>query len=139
MRKVIVSAVAIATMAVGAGTAQAASEPSAESTRRPAGVRVVRREAVRTAATAAAQAIGVTVQELRAGLRSGQSAAAQATAKGVDPAVVVDAVAAALTARIDAAVEAGTITAERAEKAKARVPEVAQRLVDRVPRRAPAA
>lgn len=78
----------------------------------------------------AADAIGSTPDEVKAGLKDGTSIAAQAEAKGVDRQVVDDALTTALTVRIDQAVEAGTITEERAAEAKGRLDELVDRILD---------
>ena len=64
---------------------------------------------------AAATAIGVTQDELRTALESGQSIADVAKSKGKDPQVVIDALVAAAKTRLDADVAAGRITQAEAD------------------------
>jgi hypothetical protein len=85
---------------------------------------------VRLALQTAATTIGVSPQELGSQVRSGKTVAAVATEHGVDPANVVNAVVAALTQRIDEAVAQGKVDAARAEQAKAKLPDFANRFVN---------
>lgn len=68
---------------------------------------------------AAADAIGITTDELRAALAGGSTIAEAAEANGVDAQSVIDALVAEATARIDAAVADGSLDAERADDLKA--------------------
>lgn len=77
----------------------------------------------------AAQTIDIDVNDLRDAIAGGQTVAAVATAHGVDPQRVVDALVQAADARIDQAEQAGRIDAERAAKLKARAPKAADRVV----------
>ena len=77
-----------------------------------------------------AEALGSTPDEVKAGLKDGQSIAAQAEAKGVDRQVVDDALTKHLNASIDAAVKDGTLTEERAAKAKEHVDQAVDRILD---------
>jgi ribosomal protein S20 len=125
-----------------AGTAFAASsDPSGGSnpTSQPrAGAhgkgRYIRRAARRAAVKAAADAIGVTPQDLRAALRNGQSIAQFAQSKGVSTDTVVNAIVKAIDSKIDAAVSKGKLTSAQADKLKSRVQTLAEKLVNRVPR-----
>ena len=78
---------------------------------------------------AAAEAIGIDVDELRAALESGQSVADVATANDVDPDVVVDALVEAAEDHLDDKVEAGRLTEAEAGE---RLAEKADRIEDRV-------
>ncbi len=98
--------------------------------RGPALRKALRRGVVRTSA----KAIGVTPKDLRTGLKSGKSIAQIAQAKGVDPQTVVTAIVTAGTSKVDAAVAAGKIDAARGAKIKQRLPELATKVVNRVPR-----
>ena len=60
----------------------------------------------------AAEAIGISVDELRAGLQAGQTVAQVAEANGVSTNAVVEALIEQATARIDTKVDEGRITAE---------------------------
>ncbi|MFN8017028.1 MAG: hypothetical protein U0P45_02775 [Acidimicrobiales bacterium] len=82
----------------------------------------------------AADAIGVSTDDLKAGLKDGQSIAAQAEAKGVSRQKVDDALTKAITDRIDQAVADGKLTEEQAAKAKARMDKAVDRILDATPR-----
>ncbi|MEM7538532.1 MAG: serine protease [Chloroflexota bacterium] len=71
----------------------------------------------------AADTIGVTVESLREAQANGQSIADVATANGVDPQAVIDAIVAAETALIDGWVESGEVTEEEAAEWKAELPQ----------------
>ena len=64
----------------------------------------------------AATAIGITNDELRTALQSGQSIAAVATAKGVAPQAVIDAMVAAMNQRLAESVTAGKLTQAKADE-----------------------
>jgi hypothetical protein len=64
----------------------------------------------------AATTIGVTVDELRTALQSGQSIADVATAKGVAPQAVIDAMVAAMNQRLAESVTAGKLTQAKADE-----------------------
>ena len=78
----------------------------------------------------ASDAIGVSTDDLVAGLKDGTSIAEQAKAKGVSRQTVDDALTKAITARIDQAEADGKLTAEQADKAKARVDKAVDRILD---------
>jgi len=99
-----------------------ASGGAAQQGRRGHGARL----ALQTAATT----IGVSPQDLAGQIRGGKTVAAVATEHSVDPANVVNAVVAALTQQIDQAAAQGKIDANRAEQAKQKVPNVANRFVN---------
>jgi ribosomal protein S20 len=99
-----------------------ASGGAAQQGRRGHGVRL----ALQTAATT----IGVSPQDLASQIRGGKTVAAVATEHSVDPANVVNAVVAALTQQIDQAAAQGKIDANRAEQAKQKLPNVANRFVN---------
>jgi hypothetical protein len=143
--KKLIATVAVAGLLVvaGAGAAFAAdnggstsSGPSTQPAARPArnGRPAVRRALRRGALEVAADTIHVDVKELRTDVRNGQSIAQVAQSKGVDPKTVVDAMVKAADAKIDALASSGRITAERAAKIKQRVPDLANRLVNWVPK-----
>lgn len=79
---------------------------------------------------AAAEAIGVSEEDLRAALLDGQSIADVAAANGVDVETVVDALVADATERIDQAVADGELDADRAEEIKANLEERVTALVN---------
>lgn len=71
----------------------------------------------------AAEAIGITADELRTALQDGSTIAEVAEANGVDVQTVIDALVAEATAQIDAAVADGTLESELAEEMKANLGE----------------
>jgi len=79
---------------------------------------------------AAAQALGLSVDDLRTRLREGNTIAQVAQAQGVDVQTVIDTMVAAANARIDQEVQAGNLTAEEANERKANLPERITRLVN---------
>lgn len=78
----------------------------------------------------AAEAIGIPVRDLFQALRGDDTVAGVATAHGVDPQAVVDALVADADAKIDQAVANGKLTGEQGENAKARAVEAITRLVN---------
>ncbi len=92
--------------------------------------KALRRGVLKTSATA----IGVTPKDVVAGLKDGKSIAQIAQAKGVDPQTVVAAIVTAGNTKVDAGVTAGKIDAARAAKIKQRIPALATKIVNRVPR-----
>jgi hypothetical protein len=145
MKKLIATLALAGVLTVGAaGTAFAAGDGSGSgtndgqtSTSQPAakGHRGLRRQAIKISATAAAAAIGVDVSELKTAVQGGQTVAQFAQSKNVETKTVVDAIEKALNDRLDQAVADGKVTAERAAKAKGRIPQLADRLVNSVPKR----
>lgn len=71
----------------------------------------------------AAEAIGVSVADLRAALQDGATIAEVAAANDVEVQAVVDALVAEATSRIDAAVADGRLDADRAAEIKAELPD----------------
>jgi polyhydroxyalkanoate synthesis regulator phasin len=71
----------------------------------------------------AAEALGMTTDELKVELKAGKSIADVARARGIDPQTVIDAIVASVDAKIDQAVADGKMSADRAEAAKAKVRE----------------
>jgi uncharacterized protein (DUF433 family) len=108
---------AVASPSSPSPTPVAATTASATATAATAGRRA--RGLLRQGVRVAAQAIGITPQELAQQLRAGQSIADVATAHHVDPQRVVDALVAAATKRIDAAHAAGKLTDAQASKLEA--------------------
>jgi hypothetical protein len=78
----------------------------------------------------AAAAIGIDVSDLRTALQDEQTIAEVATANGVDPQTVIDALVAAFNVKIDEAVANGRITAELAAEKKENAPERITALVN---------
>ena len=79
---------------------------------------------------AVADAVGITVADLRGDLGDGGTIADVATANGVDPQVVIDTLVSAASDRIDQAVEDGEKTFEEGEELKANVAERITTLVN---------
>jgi uncharacterized protein YidB (DUF937 family) len=79
---------------------------------------------------AAAEAIGISVDDLRTAVRDGQTIAEVAAANGVDAQVVIDALVADATARIDERLADGDITQEQADEHKADLAERMTALVN---------
>ena len=79
---------------------------------------------------AAAGALGMTVEELRAALRDGQNLAEVAASKGVDPEKVVGAVVAATRTRMEEKVSSGALTREQADRLLSELTERTRAFVD---------
>lgn len=88
---------------------------------------------IRGVVTTAADTIGIEKRDLVSALRDGQSIAQVAEANGVDPQAVVDALVAKGNAKVDEALAEGKIDEARAATAKEKMPERAQKIVERVP------
>jgi hypothetical protein len=91
-------------------------------------------------AQTSADAIGIPVDELKSDFAGGQSISEIATAHAVDPQAVADALVAKATDTLNQAVADGKISQERADKAEAKLPELATRVIEhhKGDRRAPA-
>ncbi len=85
--------------------------------------------AVRKGIAAASEALGMTEQELTTQLRSGQTLAQVAQARGVDPQVVVDALVGELRTHLDEEVASGELTQAEADE---RLAEGTERITDMV-------
>jgi lipoate-protein ligase A len=83
---------------------------------------------------AAAQALNLSVDDLRSQLRDGKTLAQVAQDQNVDVQRVIDAMVADATARIDQKVQEGELTAEEANERKANLEERVTRLVNEGPR-----
>ncbi len=112
-----VGGVSVAGAASSTGSPQPTTSPTASATATKKAVPAsVRRRLRRAGVKLAAKTIGITTADLVKELRAGKTIAAVATAHGVQPQAVIDALKAAVTARIEAAKAAGKITAERAAR-----------------------
>ena len=130
--KQLVAAVTVAAVLLAGGSAawaqsggsggSGATGGAAQQGRRGHGARL----ALQTAATT----IGVSPQDLIGQIRGGKTVAVVATEHGVDPTSVVNAVVTALTQQIDQAAAQGKIDATRAEQAKQKLPNRANRFVN---------
>ena len=86
---------------------------------------------VRTAFAAAASTLGLTPEELKAKVMDGPQSIASVAGDQTD--AVKAAMVAAVSAEIDQAVANGNFPADRADQAKSRLPQLAERMVNRVP------
>jgi ribosomal protein S20 len=82
---------------------------------------------------AAAQALNLSVDDLRSKLRDGKTLAQVAADQNVDKQKVIDAMVADATAHIDQAVQDGKITADQANERKSNLQERVTRLVNEGP------
>jgi hypothetical protein len=89
-----------------------------------------RQEIRKEIAQTSADTIGIPVDELKADYKAGQSISEIATAHGVDPQTVADALVAKATDTLNQAVTDGKLSQERADKAEGRVPDLATRVID---------
>jgi len=112
-----VAGVSVAGAASSSGPSIPTTSPTASATATKKAVPpAVRRRLRRAGVKLAAKTIGITPADLVKELRAGKTIAEVATAHGVQPQAVVDALKAAATAKIQAALAAGKITAERAAR-----------------------
>ena len=118
-------------------TTQSTTQPSAR-TAKPAARQAFRQGLRRAVLKVSADTIHIDVKELRTDLRGGQSIAQVAQSKNVDPGTVVAAIVKAADAKVEALVKDSKITSERGTKLEARIPTLANRVVNRVPKRAAA-
>jgi urease gamma subunit len=84
---------------------------------------------------AAAQALGISAEDLREQLRDGKTIAQVAQDRNVDVQTVINAMVAEATARVDEKVQEGELTAEEANEKKANLEERITELVNEGPRR----
>jgi hypothetical protein len=135
MKKLIATLTAAGLLTFGAaGTAFAAGDNGNGSDTPAAGQQArhgVRRGAIKAAGEAAATAIGVTTDELKAAVKGGSTIAEFAQSKDVSVDTVTQAIVASLSDKLDQAVANGKVTAERAAKVKERLPKLADRFVNR--------
>ena len=103
-----------------------------------AGRRGVRVRVARGAIKVSADTIGIPKANLVAALEDGQSIAQVAEAHNVPTQTVIDALVNAGSTKVDKAVAAGKITQARGDAIKARLPQVAERIVNHVRQQAPA-
>jgi transposase-like protein len=128
MKKVLASFTVAGLIVAGGVSVAGAAGPGSPGGRGHGGLRV--------AGETAANTIGVTPQDLRTQVRSGKTIAQVATEHGVDANTVVNAIVAAVTQQIDQKAAAGSIDANRAEQAKQKLPDFANRFVNETkPRR----
>ena len=103
--------------------------PDREQRRENRGERREARQDRRQAPEAVQELLGLSPEEIREQLRAGSTLGEIATAQGVDPEAVVDAIVTEMTERIDAAVADGAITEEDAAE---KLADAEERISDRV-------
>ena len=90
----------------------------------------IRRAIRRAAARVVIETIGIDRKALRTDLLAGKTIADIASAHGVAPQAVVNAIVAAVTTRLDGAVESGRITTARAQRIEQRLPARVTKIVN---------
>ena len=132
--KKLVAAVTVAGVLAAGGSAAWAAQPDGSGGSGASGGGAAqqgrRGHGARLALQSAATTIGISVEDLSTQIRAGKTVAAVAGEHNVDPAGVVNAVVTALNQRIDQAAMEGKIDADRAAKAKEKVPNLANRFVN---------
>jgi uncharacterized protein (DUF433 family) len=131
MKKLVAAVTVAGVLLAGGSAAYAQSDGSAGSGAAGGAAQQGRRgHGARLALQTAAATIGVSPQDLAGQIRGGKTVAAVATEHSVDPASVVNAVVAALTQQIDQAAAQGKIDGNRADQAKQKLPNFANRFVN---------
>jgi len=119
--------VGTAGVAVAADGSSTPSNPSAQVGKHP-GLRLkVRRAAVKVVT----DTLGVTRQQLRDAMKGGQTLSQYATSLGKDPQALVGALTNAANTKLDQLVADGTITQQRADTVKSKVPARIDKLMNR--------
>jgi hypothetical protein len=119
--------VGTAGVAVAADGSAPPSDPSGQTGRHP-GLRIQVRRATVQVVT---DTLGVSRQELREAMKGGQTLAQYATSLGKDPQTLVDALTGAANTKLDELVADGTITQERADTVKSKLPGRIDKLMNR--------
>jgi uncharacterized protein (DUF433 family) len=127
MQKLVAALAVAGLLAAGSVSAAAAAGPGGQGGGGRGGVRM--------AGQTAAATIGISPDDLRNQVRGGKTVGQIATEHGVDPSTVVNAIVVALTQQIDQKAAAGTIDAGRADQAKQKLPDVANRFVNETKQR----
>jgi hypothetical protein len=134
IKKVVAGVALVGAMTVGtAGIAAAAdssttpADPSAQAAKHP-GLRIKARKAAVKVIT---ETLGVSRQELVAAMKGGQTLTEYTNSLGQDPQTVVDALTNAATSKLDQLVADGTITQERADTAKSKLPARIDKVMNR--------
>jgi ribosomal protein S20 len=134
--KKLIAAATVAGLVVLGGGAVASADPAPSAKETPTqsqGIGHGRRKAfAHQALGVAADTIGISRAQLVTELRAGKTVAQVAQSKGVETQAVTAALVGHATARIDAAVKNGAIDADRAAKLEARLPQLADKLVNKV-------
>ena len=119
--------VGTAGIAVAADGSSAPKDPSAQGAKHPGLRAKVRKGAI----TVVTDTLGVSRQELRDAMKSGQTLSQYATSLGKDPQTLVDALTNAANTKLDELVADGTITQERADTVKGKLPARIDKLMHR--------
>jgi hypothetical protein len=127
MKKLVAALTVAGVLFAGTASAAVAAGPGGQGGRGRGGARV--------AGQTAAATIGISPEELRSQVRAGKTVAQVSTERGVDPANVVNAIVVALTQQIDQKAAAGAVDGNRAELAKQKLPDVANRFVNETKQR----
>jgi hypothetical protein len=127
MKKLVAAVTVAGVLVAGTASAAVAAGPGGQGGRGHGGARI--------AGQTAAATIGISPEELRSQVRAGKTVAQVSTEHGVDPANVVNAIVVALTQQIDQKAAAGAVDANRAEHAKQKLPDVANRFVNETKQR----
>jgi uncharacterized protein YidB (DUF937 family) len=134
IKKLVAGAALAGALTVGtAGVAVAAdgsttpADPSAQAAKHP-GLRIkVRRGAVKVVT----ETLGVSRQDLRDAMKGGQTLTQYATSLGKDPQALAEALSNAATTKLDQLVADGTITQERADTVKSKLPARIDKVMNR--------
>ena len=119
--------VAVAAEGSGTTTDSATTTQPAQTGRHPLLRLKVRRATVKVVT----DTLGVSRQDLVAAMKGGQTLSQYATSLGKDPQAVVDALTNAATTKLDQLVADGTITQERADTAKGKLPARIDKVMNR--------
>jgi hypothetical protein len=110
------------------GSSTAPKDPTAQAgTKHPALRLKIRHGAVKVVT----DTLGVSRQDLRAAMKGGQTLSQYATSLGKDPQTLVDALTSAANTKLDQLVADGTITQERADTIKSKLPARIDKLMNR--------
>jgi hypothetical protein len=138
LKKLVAGVTLAGALTVGtAGVAAAADgstgttpDPSAQAGKHP-GHPALRLKVRKAAVQVITDTLGVSRQDLRTAMKSGQTLTDYATSLGKDPQSVVDALTNAATTKLDQLVADGTITQERADTVKGKLPARIDKLMNR--------
>jgi ribosomal protein S20 len=127
IKKLTVGIALAGALAVGSACAAFAADSSGTATTTPSAQPAARHPGLRAevrrgAAKVVTDTLGVSRQDLRAALKSGQTLNDYTKSLNKDPQTVVDALTTAANARLDQLVAAGTIKPDRAATVKSKLP-----------------
>jgi len=112
------------------GSGGSATDPSAQTGKHP-GHPALRLKVRKAAVQVITDTLGVSRQDLRTAMKGGQTLSEYATSLGKDPQTLVDALTNAATTKLDQLVSDGTMTQERADTVKGKLPARIDKLVNR--------